>query len=85
MGGMSTVGIVLTVSVPERSLETSRRELSEDVIVRYWHPLGCRAIDLGKPPQGRVIIPSYTASRRLKSANLITAVTVAASATRTTG
>ena len=21
-------------------------------IVRYWHPLGCRAIELGKPPQG---------------------------------
>ena len=25
-------------------------------IVRYWHPLGCRAIELGKPPpQGGVI------------------------------
>ena len=24
-------------------------------IVRYWHPLGCRAIGLGKPPQGEVI------------------------------
>ena len=24
-------------------------------IVRYWNPLGCRAIDLGKPPQGGVI------------------------------
>ena len=25
-------------------------------IVRYWHPLiGCRAIELGKPPEGGVI------------------------------
>ena len=24
-------------------------------IVRYWHPLGCRAIELGKPPQGGVM------------------------------
>ena len=22
-------------------------------IVRDWHPLGCRAIELGKPPRGR--------------------------------
>ena len=21
-------------------------------IIRYWHPLGCRALDLCKPPQG---------------------------------
>ena len=33
------------------------RKLSEDVssIVRYWHPLGCRAIELAKPPQEDVI------------------------------
>ena len=24
-------------------------------IVRFWHPLGCRAIELGKQPQGGVI------------------------------
>ena len=77
------------VSVPKRSaLESSRRELSEDVSVgigtlsvvesfpktyrsvlalsrlsrafrrrigRYWHSLGCREIELGNPPQGRVV------------------------------
>ena len=35
------------------ALERSRRELSEDLsIVRYWHPLGCPAIELGKPRGG---------------------------------
>ena len=54
MVDISTVG---TVPVPKTSaLETSRRELSEDVsIVRYGHPLGCRAIELGKLPQGGAI------------------------------
>ena len=36
----------------------AERKLSDHVyIVRYWHywhPLGCRAIELGKPPQGGV-------------------------------
>ena len=56
MVDISTVGIV---SVPKRSaLKSSRRELSEyvsfgigSVLVRYWHPLGCRAVEFGKPPQ----------------------------------
>ena len=49
MVDISTLGMV---SVPKKlSLGTSRRELSEDVrIVRYWHPRGCRAIELEKPP-----------------------------------
>ena len=55
-----TVGMLTVVSVPTRSgLETSPRELSEDVSfgigTGHWHPLGCRAIELGKPPQERVI------------------------------
>ena len=29
-------------------------------IVRCWHPLGCRAIDLGKLPQGVRYTPPYT-------------------------
>ena len=28
--------------------------------VRCWHPLGCREIELGKPPQGGSIYTSYT-------------------------
>ena len=44
------------MSVPKRSaLETSRWKLSERRTVRCWHPLGCRAIELGKPPHGGVI------------------------------
>ena len=43
------------VPVPNRpALETSRRELSEDVwfgMRHDRHPLGCRAIELGKPLQ----------------------------------
>ena len=44
----------------------AERKLSDHVyIVRYWHywhPLGCRAIELGKPHQGGVTYsPSYTA------------------------
>ena len=51
MVDISTVGIVPvpnTVGVGK----TCRRELSEDLSVRYWHPLACRAIELGKPPPG---------------------------------
>ena len=49
---VSTIG---TVAVPKRSaLKTSRRELSEDASFGIWHPLGCRAIELGKTPQGGV-------------------------------
>ena len=34
----------------------SPRSFSEDFrIVRYWHPLGCPAIELEKSPQGGVI------------------------------
>ena len=32
-------------------------------IARYWHPLGCGAIELGKQPQGCVVVwftPPYT-------------------------
>ena len=44
------------LSVPERSeLEWSRRVLFRRGTVRYWYPLRCRAIDLGKPPQAGVI------------------------------
>ena len=44
--------------VPKRSaLETSRRELSEDVSfgIANWHPLGCPEIGLEKPLPGCVI------------------------------
>ena len=50
---ISTVGIV---SVPKNvgfgsiSPKAFRRRM-----VRYWHPLGCRAIELEKPPKGGVI------------------------------
>ena len=46
------------VSIGNISPGASRRR-----IVRYWHPLGCRAIELGRPPQGGYDIhaPSYTA------------------------
>ena len=48
----------------ELALERSRRELSEDVgcVVQFWHPLGYRAIELGKSaPKGcDVHTPSYT-------------------------
>ena len=37
------------------SKETSRRELFEDVSFGIWHLLGCRAIELVKPPHGGVI------------------------------
>ena len=47
------------------ALETSRRELSEDRIVRCWRPLGCRAVELGKPPQEGVIYTVVYGSRRL--------------------
>ena len=58
-----TVGILRTteyihsvMSTPKRSALESRRELSENArIVRYWYPLGCRALELGKQPQGNVI------------------------------
>ena len=52
------VGIVGIVSVPKRSaLKTSHGELSEDVWFGmwhywHWHPLGSRAIELGKAPRG---------------------------------
>ena len=42
-------------SVLGTALESSRRELSEDVSFGIGSLLGCRAIDLGKPPQGGVI------------------------------
>ena len=49
---ISTLG---RVPVPKKrlALQTSGREPSEDVcIVRYWHLLGRRAIELGKLAQG---------------------------------
>ena len=50
---ISTVGILW---VPQRSaLEPSRRELSEDVSFGIGTPLGFRAIERGKPPQGGVV------------------------------
>ena len=51
MVDISTVGIVSakTVGVGNISPRPWRKR-----IVRYWHPLGCRAIGLGKPPQGCV-------------------------------
>ena len=49
-----TVGIVPIVPVPKRSaFETSLRELSEDLSFGIGTLFGCRAIGLGKPPQGR--------------------------------
>ena len=35
--------------------KSRRLELFEAVSFGIWHPLGCRAIELGKPPQGGVI------------------------------
>ena len=48
---ISTVGIVDAKQV---GVATSRRELfrRRTTIVRYWHPLGRRAIELGNPLQG---------------------------------
>ena len=50
MVDVSAVGVM---SAPTRwASETCRREPSKDVPFWYRHPLGCRAIDLVKPPQG---------------------------------
>ena len=48
-------------SVPKKwAFESSRRELAfRRRIVRYWRPLGRRAIEPGKQPQGGGCIPSY--------------------------
>ena len=58
---ISTVG---TMAVPKKrwASETSRRELSRGRVVCCWHPLGCRAIERGKLPQGGCGIhrPSYS-------------------------
>ena len=42
--------------------ETSRLELFRRRMVRCWHPLGCRAIERGRPPKRGVCggTPSYT-------------------------
>ena len=54
MVDISTVGITLVPGAKKRSgMETSRRELSEDVPFGIWHPLGCGAIELGKTAPGR--------------------------------
>ena len=37
------------------AFETPRREISEDVSFGIGIPLDCRAIGIGKPPQGFVI------------------------------
>ena len=37
----------------------SPRELSEDRIVRYWHPLGYGAVHLGKPPRGGGVFTNH--------------------------
>ena len=57
MVDMSTVG---RIEMPQRSpFETPRRALSEDGrIVRYWHRLGCQAIEVGKQPEGGMNIYS---------------------------
>ena len=47
----STVGKV-SVARGSISLRAFRRRADS---VRYWHPLGCQAIELGKPPQGCVV------------------------------
>ena len=64
MLGISTGGVVSVpkkVGVGKISPSAFRRR-----IVREWHPLGCRAIELGKPPQEGVIYTmSYTVARVL--------------------
>ena len=54
---MVDISAVRVVPVPQRSALKRRlveRELSEDVSFGVGIPLGCRAIGLGKPPQGCV-------------------------------
>lgn len=42
--------------MPKRSaFETSHPGAFRRCIARYWHPLGCRSIEPGKPPRGGVI------------------------------
>ena len=52
MVDISTVGMVLVLK--RSAWEASRRELSEDLSFRDWHPHGCREVELGKSPHGCV-------------------------------
>ena len=41
-----------SIGAEKVGVENLSRRAFRRRIVRYWHPLGCRAIELGKPLQG---------------------------------
>ena len=59
LGRFSMVDVISTVGIVPVPTKVGAGNISPRAFrrrtVRYWHPLGCRGIDLGKPPQGGVI------------------------------
>ena len=59
LGRFSMVDVSTVVGIVSEPKMVGVRNISSRAfrrhIVRYWHPLGCRAIGLAKPPQGGVM------------------------------